>query len=112
MGGRKKKLPRTRPAYPPRLRAELLKRVEEGETPEELARRFEPSAQTIRNWVREEDQAKTVSGESGRTVADLERENRELRHQLKDSQESVEILKKAAAWFAAENKTPPRRSSS
>jgi transposase len=105
-------LPKTKPAYPPQLRAELVDRVERGETPEQLSRRFEPSAQTIRNWVREEQKAKTVSGESGRTVAELERENRELRAALKDAQESVEILKKAAAWFAVENKTPPRRSSS
>lgn len=112
MTRRKKKLPKTKPAYPPQLRAELLKRVEQGESPEELARRFEPSAQTIRNWVREERKAVTVSDESGRTVAELERENRQLRGQLRDSQESVEILKKAAAWFAAESKAPPRRSSS
>ena len=105
-------MPRTKPAYPPELRVELLKRVAAGETPEELSSRFEPSAQTIRNWMKEEAKVNTVSGESGRNVAELERENRQLRAELKDAQESVEILKKAAAWFATENRTPPRRSSS
>ena len=105
-------MPRTKPAYPPELRVELLKRVAAGETPEELSHRYEPSAQTIRNWIREEAKLNTVSSESGHNLVELERENRELRAQLKDAQESVEILKKAAAWFATENKTPPRRSSS
>jgi transposase len=90
----------------------LLRRVESGETPEELARQFEPSAQTIRNWMKAEIKAETVSPETGRSIAELEEENRELRRQLEDERESVAILKKAAAWFAAENKTPRRRSSS
>ena len=62
--------------------------------------------------MKEEHKANTVSDGTGRSMLELERENRELRAQLKDSQESVEILKKAAAWFATENKTPPRRTSS
>jgi transposase len=112
VSGRKKKMPRSKPAYPAALREELLGRVRAGETPEELAKRYEPSAQTIRNWVRAEEKRQTKSPESGRSVADLERENRELRSQLKEERESVEILKKAAAWFASENRTPPRRSGS
>jgi transposase len=110
--GRKKTVPRTRMAYPPELRGELLNRVREGETPEELSRRFEPSAQTIRNWVRAEEELEVKSPESGRSVADLERENRELRARLKDAEESVTILEKAAAWFASGPRTPSRRSSS
>ena len=105
-------MPRTKPAYPPELRVELLKRVAAGETPEELSHRNEPSAQTIRNWVKEEANIITVSGESGRNVAELERELRQVRAGLKDAQESVEILRKAVVWLAPENRTPPRRSSS
>lgn len=105
-------MPRSKPAYPAALRAELLKRVKAGETPEDLAKRYEPSAQTIRNWVRAEEKHQTKSPESGRSVADLERENRELRARLKDAEESVVILEKAAAWFASGTRTPSRRSSS
>jgi transposase len=105
----KRKLPRSRVAYPSGLRAELLKRVAEGESPEELAKRFEPTAQTIRNWVKEETKGQ-VRASDGRSLAELEAENRDLRRLLKEEQESVEILKKAASWFAAENSN--RRSGS
>ena len=43
---------RSRPPYPAEYRAELVRMVrEEGRTPTELAREFEPSAQSITNWV-------------------------------------------------------------
>ena len=96
--------------YSPELRAELLGRVERGDSPEELAGQFEPTAQTIRNWVKAEESAVMVSPESGRSVTELEETVSDLEKKLADSEESVEILKKAAAWFAAE--TRPRRSSS
>lgn len=79
MSGRKKKVPRSKPAYPAVLREEILERVRAGETPEQLAKRYEPSAPTIRDWVRLEEKRETKSPESGRSMADLERENRELR---------------------------------
>jgi transposase len=41
--------------YPPEFRAQLIELVRAGRTPEELAREFEPSAQTIRNWVAQAD---------------------------------------------------------
>jgi transposase len=93
------------------LREELLRRVAAGETPEELARRYDPSAQTIRNWMKDEQKESTVSHESGRSVSDLERENAELRARLTDAEESVDILTQAAAWFATDEKTQRRRRS-
>ena len=46
MGGR------TRAPYPSEYKAELVRLVrEEGRSPSELAREFEPSAQSIMNWV-------------------------------------------------------------
>ncbi len=44
-------MPNRRPAYPPEFRRHLLELVQAGRTPEELAQEFDPSAQTIRNWV-------------------------------------------------------------
>ena len=43
------------PPYPPELRARLMDLVRAGQTPEELARKFEPTAQSIRNWIRQAD---------------------------------------------------------
>ena len=46
-------MPRSRVAYPPEFRQRLIELVACGRGPEELAEKeFEPSAQTIRNWVK------------------------------------------------------------
>ncbi len=44
-------MPRTRPPYAPEFREQLVALHRAGRTIEELAREFEPSEQTIRNWV-------------------------------------------------------------
>ncbi len=41
-------MPKTRPPYPPELRARLVELVRTGRIPEELGCQFEPCAQTIR----------------------------------------------------------------
>jgi len=82
--------------------------VRRGRTPEELAREYEPSAQAIRNWVAQADRDEGRR-EDGLTTEErgelrrLRRENRQLR-------EEREILKKAAAWFARETESIPKRS--
>ena len=42
---------KTRRAYPPEFRRQMVELVGAGRTPEELAREFEPTAQSIRNWA-------------------------------------------------------------
>ena len=42
---------KTRRAYPPEFRRQMVELVHAGRTPEELAQEFEPTAQSIRNWV-------------------------------------------------------------
>ena len=102
---------KTRRAYAPEFRHQMLELVQAGRTPEELAREFEPTAQSIRNWVA---QAKRDAGrgDGGLTTTErqelgrLRRENRQLRLER-------EILSKAAAWFAREtNAIPPNGSGS
>jgi transposase len=46
-------MPRSHAPYAPEFRARIMELVRKGRTPEQLARRFEPSAQAIRNWVRQ-----------------------------------------------------------
>ena len=41
--------------YPPEFRQQMVELVRAGRTPAELSREFEPSSQTIRNWVRQAD---------------------------------------------------------
>ena len=44
-------MPKSHPAYPAAFREQILELVRAGRTPEELAKEFEPTAQTIRNWM-------------------------------------------------------------
>ena len=71
-----------------------------------LSREFEPTAQSIWNWVRqaERDQGVRVDG----LTSDEKEELRRLRREIKVFREEKEILKKAAAWFAEETGSTPR----
>ena len=42
---------KTRAAYPPEFRRQMVDLVRPGRSREELAREFEPTAQSIRNWL-------------------------------------------------------------
>jgi len=100
---------RTRPAYPGAFREQLIAMARAGRTPEELGREFEPSAQTIRNWVQQADldEGRRTDGlttKEREELVQLRRENRRLI-------EERDILKKAAAWFAREADALPKRSS-
>ena len=80
-------MPRTRPPYPPQYRQQMVELVRAGRDPTELAREFEPSAQAIRNWVREADRggggpgggAAVLSAAEKEELARLRREVRQLR---------------------------------
>jgi transposase len=100
-----------KPNYPPEVRRRLVELVRAGRSPEDLAKDFEPSAQAIRNWVK---QADLDEGKRGDGLTSQEREElSQLRRENRVLREEKEILKKAAAWFAGESiKTPSKRSDS
>ncbi len=102
-------MPRTRPPYPPEFRRQMVELARAGRTPEELAREFEPSAQTIRNWVRQAELDEGIRSD-GLTTAERE-ELRRLRRENKQLRMEREILAKAAAWFARETQAVPPKSS-
>ena len=98
-------MPRFRAAYPPEFRRQMVELVRSGRTPEELSREFEPTAQSITNWVRqaERDVGKRTDGPTSaerEELIRLRRENQRLRQER-------DILSKAAAWFARESKANP-----
>ena len=99
---------RHRPAYPPEFRQQILELVRAGRTPEELSREFEPTAQTIHNWVKQANLDAGVRSD-GLTTQDRE-ELRRLRRENKQLKIEREILKKAAAWFARETDSVPPKS--
>jgi transposase len=103
-------MPRTHPPYPPEYRQQIVELVRAGRRPEELAREFGPTVQTIQNWLKQADRD-DGRRHDGLTTAErqeltrLRRENKQLRLER-------EILAKAAAWFARETDSVPPKSSS
>jgi len=85
--------------------------VRAGRSPEELAKEFEPTSKSIRDWVAQADR------DEGRRADGLTSAEREelvrLRREVKQLKLEREILSKAAAWFARETDAiPPKGSSS
>jgi transposase len=103
-------MPKSRPPYPPEFRQQMVDLVRAGRTPEELSREFEPTAQSIWNWVRQAERDQGVR-QDGLTTEEKE-ELRRLRRENRILREEKEILRKAAAWFAEETGSTPRRRSS
>ena len=107
-------MPRTRPAYPPEFRAQLVALARTGRSVEQLAHEFEPSAHTIRTWLRAADRHggcdKAVAADA---LSEAERvELQRLRREVRQLRQERDILAKAAAWFAQNDATSSRSSSS
>jgi transposase len=102
-------MPKTRHPYPAEFRRKMVELVRAGRSPGELAKQFEPSEQTIRNWLA---QADADEGRRSDVLTSAEREELvKLRRELKQVKLEREILAKATAWFAREADTNPKRSS-
>jgi len=88
----------------------MVELVRSGKSLEELGRQFEPSAQSIRNWV---EQADIEEGrrEDGLTKDERE-ELRRLRRENRRLKQEREILAKATVCFAREADSKPPGSSS
>jgi transposase len=104
-------MPKSHKPYPREFKDRLVELVRAGRTPEELAEKFEPTAQSIRNWVA---QAERDAGRCSDGLTTEERDElRRLRRENKVLREEREIPKEAAAWFARETGSiPPKDSSS
>lgn len=102
-------MPTSRPPYPPEFRRQIVELARAGRSVPELAAEFEPSGQTIRNWIK---QAEREEGRRTDGLTSAEREElRRLRKENRRLQQERDILAKAAAWFARETKSIPERSS-
>ncbi len=102
-------MPRSHRPYTAEFRRRMVDLVRAGRTPESLGEEFEPSAQAIRNWVRQADRDEGRRGD-GLTTGDRD-DLRRLRRENARLREEREILKKAAAWFARETDAIPSGSS-
>ena len=104
-------MPKSHKPYPPEFRRQMVELVRAGRTPEALSREFEPTAQSITNWVKqaERDEGRRADGLTSTERDELTR----LRREVRTLRIEREILSKAAAWFARETESiPPKGSSS
>ncbi len=103
-------MPRRPAAYPAAYREQIIALARAGRSPKELAKEFEPSEQTIRNWLFQDgadrgERPEAMTTEERAELQRLRRENRQLKVER-------DILGKAAAWFARETGTIPNGGSS
>ena len=99
-----------RKVYPPEFKRRMVELVRAGRSPESLAKEFDPSANAIRKWAVQADLDEGLRAD-GLTTAER-KELRELRRKVKQMELEREILGKAAAWFARESITLPKRTDS
>jgi transposase len=102
-------MPGTHPRYAREYRQRIIELARAGRSVSELARQFEPTAETIRAWIKqvELDEGLRSDGLTTDERAELNR----LRRENRVLREEREILAKAAAWFAQETSTTPSRRS-
>lgn len=102
-------MPKNRPPYPAAFKQQLIELARSGRRVAELAREFEPSEQTIYNWLKQADRDE---GKRADILSSAEREElQRLRKENRRLQQEREILAKAAAWFARETDVIPPKSS-
>ncbi len=120
-------MPKTRPPYAPEFRRQMIDLVRAGRDPDDLAHEFEPTAQSIRNWVAQADRSEGRREESAGGISSAEREElTKLRREVRQLRLERDILSKAAAgsasltippgdrlwrWFARETGAIPSGSS-
>ena len=103
--------PSHRRPYAPEFKQQMVELVRSWRSPDELAKEFEPTAQSIRNWVAQAD--RDEGRRSDGLTTDEREELRRLRRENRHLKMEREILGKAAAWFAREGVSlPPKGSGS
>ena len=95
--------------YPPEFRQKVLELMRSGESGNAVARRFNISRQTVSNWVRQDDV--NAGRRSDGLTSDERAELTQLRRENKRLKIEQEILSKAAAWFARETDSIPKKPS-
>ena len=101
-----KKHPRS---YPMEFRQSVIDLARAGQRPDELAVKFDLSEQTVRNWIK---QSELDGGRRSDGLSSAERDELvKLRKEARQLRTESDILSKAAAWFARETDSIPRRSS-
>ena len=96
-------MPKTHVPYSPEFRRQTVALARAGRDPDDLAREFEPTAQSIRNWIMQADKKEGRREEALPGLTAVERDElSRLRRENKQLRVERDILSKSAAWFARE----------
>ena len=90
-------------AYTLEFKLEALRRVRGGEPIRQVAREIGVPEQSIRNWVKAQAQGKLGNVEKGKPITPEQMELSRLRGENARLKMELEIVKKAAAYFAKES---------
>ena len=102
---------RKRGPYPLEFRRQMVELARSTwKSPEALAKEFDPTANTIRKWLKQAD-LDEGRREDGLTTDERE-ELKRLRRELRQVTMEREILARATAWFARETDSIPSKGSS
>lgn len=96
-----KKVPNA--AYTLEFKLEALRRVRGGEAVRKVAREIGVPEQSIRNWVKAQVEGKLGTAEKGKPITSEQMEISRLRAENVRLKMEMEIIKKAAAYFAKES---------
>jgi transposase len=96
-----KKIPKV--AYTLEFKLEALRRVRGGEPVRKVAREIGIPEQSIRNWVKAQATGKLGGVEGGKPITPEQMEISRLRAENARLKMEMEIVKKAAAYFARES---------
>jgi transposase len=96
-------MPKSKPPYPEQFRREALELVRQGRSIPDVAEALGITAQSLRNWKRQDERDRGARDDG---LASVEREElRELRKRVKRLEQERDILKRATALFARETET-------
>jgi transposase len=93
-------MPRTRPAYPEEFRKEAVQMVRAGRSAGDVAAALGCSPQSVTNWVKRYERDQGIRSD-GLTTDEREELKRLRRENVRLKQER-DLLKRAAAFFAAD----------
>ena len=96
-----KRIPKV--AYTLEFKLEALRRVRGGEAIRRVAREIGIPEQSIRNWVKAQADGKLGIAEKGKPITPEQMEISRLRAENARLKMEMEIVKKAAAYFARES---------
>jgi transposase len=96
-----KRIPKV--AYTLEFKLEALRRVRGGEPVRRIAGEIGIPEQSIRNWIKAQAAGKLGSAENGKPITAEQMEISRLRAELARVKMEMEIIKKAAAYFARES---------